>query len=148
MPVAYWFRFGVLLAVLFAATGARGASIEISPLDSAEQAIVSVSGPFEAADTEQFRTKTSALTKAIVVLASDGGSLVAGIEIGTLMRLKGFASWFPMAPDVPRHVPWLGSVDQSDSWEQQRRSDSMRRMSSKTVYRRRPRQGMPSWEPT
>ena len=110
MPVAYWVRFGVSFAVLFAATGARGASIEISPLDSAEQAIVSVSGPFEAADTEHFRTKTSALTKAIVVLASDGGSLVAGIEIGTLMRLKGFAS---LVPDGSRcasacALAWLG----------------------------------------
>ena len=110
MPVGYWVRFGVYFAVLFAATGARGASIEISPLDSAEQAIVSVSGPFEAADIEQFRTKTSALTKASVVLVSDGGSLVAGIEIGTLMRLKGFAS---LVPDGSRcasacALAWLG----------------------------------------
>jgi len=88
MFVGYGVRLGLLLAICVLTTRAsHSATIEISPLDSAEQAVVSVSGPFEAADIEQFRTKTSALSKAIVIFASDGGSVVAGIEIGTLMRL-------------------------------------------------------------
>ena len=75
-----------LLALFLAVPeSSQGATIEVSPIDSSEVAVVSVTGPFEAADIEQFRTKTSTLSKAIVVFATDGGSLTAGIEIGTMI---------------------------------------------------------------
>ena len=58
MLVGYGVRLGLFLAICVLTTRAsHSATIEISPLDSAEQAVVSVSGPFEAADIEQFRTK-------------------------------------------------------------------------------------------
>ena len=79
MSTGNWVRACVSsVVVLLSAFRATGATIEVSPLDSAEQAVVSLLGPLEIADIEQFRTKTSAPSKAIVVLGSDGGSLIAG----------------------------------------------------------------------
>ena len=55
-----------------------------------ETALVTVQGPLEYSDIEEFKTKTSLTSKAIVMFGSDGGNLAAGIEIGTTIRLKGF----------------------------------------------------------
>jgi hypothetical protein len=93
MVAGYRTRLIPLLGLFLMTTQAsQGATIELSPLDSAKQAVVSVSGRLEVADIDQFRTKTSTISEAIVVFESNGGSLIAGIEIGTLMRLKGFVS--------------------------------------------------------
>jgi hypothetical protein len=40
----------------------------------------------------KFRAQVGRLTKAIVVFNSDGGNLLAGIEIGKTIRLKSFAT--------------------------------------------------------
>jgi hypothetical protein len=72
-------RWLVLFLTLLLAAPAvsKNATIELSLLNSTDQAVVAVMGPFEASDIEQIRTKTSALSKAIVMVASDGGSLKA-----------------------------------------------------------------------
>ena len=71
-----------------------------------------VTGRFELSDIEQFRSKTSALSKAIVVFSSDGGNLEAGIEIGTQIKLKGFLSLVPEGSRCASAcaLAWLGGT--------------------------------------
>lgn len=74
---------------------ANAATILVSPLPSSESALVTVEGVLEFGDSEQFRQKVSTLPKAVVVFQSDGGSVVAGIQIGRLIRLRNFATLVP-----------------------------------------------------
>jgi hypothetical protein len=94
---------------LSGAFAANAATINVAPIDSSEMALVTIEGP---GDIEQFQTKTSNLTKAIVMFGSDGGNLEAGIQIGKAIRLKGFLS---LVPDGVRcasacGLAWLGGV--------------------------------------
>lgn len=105
-----WFLLA--LGFLQASTFCRAATIQVTPIDNAEQALVTVAGPFEFADIEQFRTKTSMLSKAVVMFGSPGGNLLAGIEIGTQIRLKGFASLVPEGSSCASAcaLAWLGGT--------------------------------------
>jgi hypothetical protein len=51
-----------------------------------------VEGHLVADDHVKFRTQVGRLTKAVVAFSSDGGNLLAGIEIGKTIRLKSFAT--------------------------------------------------------
>jgi hypothetical protein len=74
-------------------TTSFAAKISLSPLgDDPAQALVTVEGDLEAGDHNKFRTQVGRLTKAVVVFNSDGGNLLAGIEIGKTIRLKSFAT--------------------------------------------------------
>lgn len=68
---------------------AKAARITVIP---GKIATVSVSGPFEYKDENKFRDSAASLTNALVLFNSLGGNLNAGIEIGTIIRLKGFAT--------------------------------------------------------
>jgi hypothetical protein len=77
---------------------------------SSEQALVMVQGDFLPTDVKQFKEATSFFSKAIVSFQSDGGSALAGIEIGQLIRLKNYAT---VVPDGGRcasacAIAWLG----------------------------------------
>ncbi len=100
------------LLFLFVCSGSCcfGASIDVAPVDGGEKGLVTITGPLEYSDIEQFQTKTSGLTQALVMFSSDGGNLEAGIQIGRMMRLKGFLS---LVPDGARcasacALAWLG----------------------------------------
>jgi hypothetical protein len=71
---------------------AHAATISIKPAANGEPALVTVDGDLQANDGDQFRSKTSFLSKAIVSFRSAGGSVVAGIQIGESIRLKGFTT--------------------------------------------------------
>ena len=74
-------------------TSDHAANISLSQLgDDPAHARVAVDGRFEAGDEIKFRTQVGRLTKAVVVLNSDGGNTQAGIEIGKTIRLKSFAT--------------------------------------------------------
>ena len=53
---------------------------------------VSVIGKLEINDVAKFQTKTSHLSQATVVFDSEGGSAVAGIRIGEIIRLRNFST--------------------------------------------------------
>jgi hypothetical protein len=53
---------------------------------------VSIQGTLILNDDEEFRARTASLSQAIVAFESNGGSLLAGIRIGTLIRTRGFAT--------------------------------------------------------
>jgi hypothetical protein len=100
------------------------ASISLAPLGSDRtHAIVFLEGPLLPGDGTAFRNHVGSLTKAIVSFNSDGGNLLAGIEIGKTIRLKSFAT-----ECVCLCFAWLG--DHLASWEVMHLSVSMRPMLS------------------
>jgi len=99
-------------ALLFIASAAKAATILVSPLGSSDSAFVTLEGVLNPNDSEQFRQKVSNISKAIVAFQSDGGSVVAGIEIGRLIRLRNFIT---LVPDNTRcasacALAWLGGT--------------------------------------
>jgi hypothetical protein len=100
-----------IVVSLLAVQTARAASIEVKHLDAAT-ALVLVEGDLELGDIEVFRSKVAALSKATVAFRSDGGSLLAGIRIGMLIRVKGFTTIVPDAAQCASAcgVAWLGGV--------------------------------------
>jgi hypothetical protein len=109
-------RFAVrhVLAIvvsLLVAPAAEAANIEVKQADSAA-ALVMVEGDLELGDIEIFRSKVAPLSKATVAFRSDGGSLLAGIRIGMLIRVKNFTTIVPDAAQCASAcaVAWLGGA--------------------------------------
>jgi hypothetical protein len=108
-----------MLSRLFAATIATGvlfagraypATIQIGLYGTTT--IITVVGKLETDDGQNFAERVSGLRDAVVVLNSPGGSLVAGLRIGTIIRLKKFAT---VVPDGTRcasacAIAWLGGT--------------------------------------
>ena len=95
-PVMHRICASLLVLSLSSLTAAQAAEIDVKPVDSGSTLIV-IEGDFEHSDVDTFRTKVAALSTPRVTVAfkSDGGSLVAGIRIGTLIREKKFATVIP-----------------------------------------------------
>ena len=81
----------VLLA-LMVGSAAHAATIVVRPAADGRPSLVIIDGDLDFNDGDQFRSKTSFLSKAIISFRSDGGSVVAGIQIGETIRLKGFTT--------------------------------------------------------
>ena len=77
---------------LIAATEAQAITITVEPGNGDQPAVISVDGDLEENDGYYFLSKTSFLSKGIVAFRSNGGSVVAGIQIGESIRLKGFTT--------------------------------------------------------
>jgi hypothetical protein len=73
---------------------ALAADISVSMPDNGAAKVV-VHGDLIDSDITEFKSKTGPVSNAVVWLQSDGGSVVAGIEIGEIIRLKGFATFVP-----------------------------------------------------
>src|SRR5260370_23709701 len=82
----------ILLFSLVAATGARAATVDVVSLGPNKPSLVTVSGTFDLNDKDIFLRKIGSLSRAIVAFDSDGGSLVAGLQIGEIIRLKNFTT--------------------------------------------------------
>jgi hypothetical protein len=97
--------------LLLAAPAAMAANIEVRQVDSAA-ALVMVEGDLELSDIEVFRSRVAPLSKATVAFRSDGGSLLAGIRIGMLIRVKSFTTIVPDAAQCASAcaVAWLGGA--------------------------------------
>ena len=104
-------RLPIYVAILLAfASSARAATIAVSPMQTADTMLVTVTGPLVLSDGEQFRQTVAGLSNAIVAFRSDGGSVAAGIEIGRQIRLRNFST---LVPDDARcasacALAWLG----------------------------------------
>jgi hypothetical protein len=88
-----------LLALTFSMGYAYPATISVDFLDPEKPALVFIQGNLSPDDHDQFLAKISPLSKAIVVFQSDGGSVVAGVQIGETIRLKNF---FTLVPENTR----------------------------------------------
>jgi hypothetical protein len=81
------------LILFFAlATTARAATVDVVSLGPNRPSLVTVSGTFDLNDKDVFARKIGSLSSAIVAFDSDGGSLVAGLRIGEIIRLKNFTT--------------------------------------------------------
>jgi hypothetical protein len=87
-------RAALALAALLLATSAHAATIQVDASGN-PPALVALSGTLELGDEDTFRTKTANLSNAIVALFSEGGNVHAGIDIGTQVRMKGYATVVP-----------------------------------------------------
>jgi hypothetical protein len=101
----------VALLLLFAGSAAA-ATITVVPQDGDTPAVVAVRGVLRFEDIETFRYKVAKLSNAVVGFRSDGGSLLAGVRIGEIIRHKGFVT---VAPSGTRcasacAIAWLGGV--------------------------------------
>ena len=102
----------VLVTTLFCAlSSANGARIDVSRLDDGS-ALVLLQGDIELDDIAQFWARAATLSKATIAFRSDGGSLLAGIRIGALIRERGFIT---LVPDDARcasacAIAWLGGL--------------------------------------
>jgi hypothetical protein len=80
------------LAVLAGTSVAAAATISSAPLPNSDIFVIGVDGPMLPGDYEQFRRVAVLHPKAVVRFNSDGGNLLAGIEIGKLIRLRNFGT--------------------------------------------------------
>lgn len=96
---------------IVATSMAHAASIDVKTT-SGPMALVMVEGDLELADIENFRNKVAPLSKATVAFRSDGGSLLAGIRIGMLIRVRNFTTVVPDNAQCASAcaVAWLGGV--------------------------------------
>jgi hypothetical protein len=105
-------RVIIFLFALAIGSSAQAATILVKPAANGEPALVMIDGDLEANDGDQFRSKISFLSKAIVAFRSDGGSVVAGILIGESIRSKGFT--IVVAGNARRAsacaIAWLGGT--------------------------------------
>lgn len=93
MYFAWRWSFWALSILLFLGFGsARAALIETAKIPGSDVWLVTVIGDLKSDDIQQFQTRTNGLEKAIVAFGSDGGSLLAGIRIGTTIRLKNYTT--------------------------------------------------------
>ncbi len=98
-------------AALLGPSPAAGATIEARKGPNG-LSLVLIKGQMVAGDIDAFRTKTNGIQNALVALHSDGGQLIAGIEIGKIIRLK---NYFTLVPAGSRcasacAVAWLGGT--------------------------------------
>lgn len=91
--LARWFGGGVLAATLWVAGGGASVAAEIesepSKSDSGTQ-LITVVGDIEPGDVDTFRKLALKTEAAIVILQSDGGSTAAAVELGKIIRLRGY----------------------------------------------------------
>jgi len=103
----------IIPILAFITTNVAGAAIiTVESRNDNEPALVFVAGKLEPGDGDQFRSKTSFLSKAVVSFRSDGGSVTAAIQIGEIIRLKGFTT--SVAQDArcasACALAWLGGI--------------------------------------
>ena len=99
----------ICTAVLALSLPAEAATITVQTVDGGDPVVV-VQGPFRPGDENAFRVQTHALTNALVVLQSDGGSADAGLGIGTMIRDKGFATAVQSYCHSACALAWLGGI--------------------------------------
>jgi hypothetical protein len=88
------------------------AKIDVISLGPNKPSLVTIDGLIESGDKDQFLRQIGPVTNAIVAFNSDGGNLLAGIQIGELIRLRNFVS---LVPDGMRcasscALAWLGGT--------------------------------------
>jgi hypothetical protein len=109
----------IVLIALTAGSSADGATITVEPTSDGKPTLVRIDGDLESNDGDQFRAKTSFLSKAIISFRSNGGSVVAGIQIGEAIRSKGFTTVVAGAARCASAcaIAWLGGTPRLMSTE-------------------------------
>jgi len=103
----------VIALTFLVMASAHAATISVVPLEhNAEQALVLIEGELVLNDVDVFRDRIAAVRKAVVAFDSNGGSLIAGIEIGKMIRLKNFATLVTQGARCASacSIAWLGGT--------------------------------------
>ncbi len=105
-------RFPILACAMLSAGYAQAATISVESAGSEKPAVVLVQGTLDAADGERFFAKIAPLTMAMVRFQSNGGSVVTGIQIGEMIRLKDFHTLVPPGARCASAcaLAWLGGT--------------------------------------
>jgi hypothetical protein len=103
----------VIVLFFLASSGTHAADIEVRYLESGLTQ-VTIEGDLEFEDVAAFQAKTASLpsTKVTVEFRSKGGSLLAGIRIGSLIRAKKFPTVVPDGAQCASAcaLAWLGGI--------------------------------------
>jgi len=91
-PLLLEVKLTFLILVLIGTNIAHAATVAVEVRSGEQPALVLVDGKLESGDGDRFRYTTAFLSSAIVSFRSDGGSVAAGIQIGEIIRLKGFTT--------------------------------------------------------
>jgi len=79
----------------FSIGSTEAAQITKQTLDDPPLDLIVISGPIQPGDEARFRAVASTTGQAIVILSSEGGNTMAGVEIGKAIRLAGFPTAVP-----------------------------------------------------
>lgn len=103
-------RFRMLVFAIAWAGSAHAATISVQSAGPEKPAVVIVHGTLEAADGERFFAKVARLPSALVRFESNGGSVVTGIQIGEIIRLREFHTIVPAGARCASAcaLAWLG----------------------------------------
>jgi hypothetical protein len=88
-------RFPTLVFAIAWAGSAPAATILVQSTGPEKPTVVVVQGTLDAADGERFFAKVAPLSSAMVRFESNGGSVVTGIQIGEIIRLRQFHTVVP-----------------------------------------------------
>jgi hypothetical protein len=99
-----------IIGLLTSPLSAVAANIEATPMGSGQGVIITVIGDLQLGDEKKFVDVALGTPEAVVLLGSNGGNLVAGIEIGKAVRLKGFGTFVPDGATCASAcaLAWLG----------------------------------------
>ena len=86
------FRTLLFLILAYLPSYAHGAQISVLPADSNGPAAISITGKLAPGDERVFKKFALTLEEAVVVFDSNGGNLIAGIEIGRAIRLQEYST--------------------------------------------------------
>jgi len=101
-----------IAATLITANFVHAATISVEARGDGRPALVLIDGDLEFGDGNQFQSKTSFLSRAIVSFRSEGGNAVAGIQIGENIRLRGFTTFVARGARCASAcaIAWLGGT--------------------------------------
>src|SRR6266542_760558 len=105
-------RFPTLACAVLSAGYAQAATISVQSAGPEKPAVVVVQGTLNPGDGERFFTKIAPLATAMVRFQSNGGSVVAGIQIGEMIRLRQFHTLVPAGARCASAcaLAWLGGT--------------------------------------
>ncbi len=79
-----------LAGLLWTTASVLSAEIDVTDLPGTDRKLITITGRIDPDDGDKFKQKAGFVQKAVVAFKSDGGSLGAGLEIGTTIRLKNY----------------------------------------------------------
>src|SRR5215813_9196198 len=89
---------------------ANAATISVKFSDGIEAPTITVDGKIDFDDNKKFKNIATALSTALVVFNSDGGSAFAGLEIGRLIRSRNFSTHVIERCVSACALAWLGGT--------------------------------------
>lgn len=88
----------------------NAATISVKFSDGIEVPTIKVDGKIDFDDNKKFKSIATALSTALVVFNSDGGSALAGLEIGRLIRSRNFSTHVIERCVSACALAWLGGT--------------------------------------